>query len=118
MSLVNKETGQSATEAARQQATNIQLVEQIKALNKDIAAKNMQIAGLKEDKYAADARAESIASDMEAIQNELAKQKEQAKEYEKKSRRERSRPRKKNIIRDARIVPGKRSIKGNENWIV
>ena len=92
MSLVNKETGQSATEAARQQATNIQLVEQIKALKKDIAAKNIQIAGLKEDKYAADARVESIASDMEAMEKELAKQKEQAKEYEKKYRRERSRP--------------------------
>ena len=107
MSLVNKETGQSATEAARQQATNIQLVEQIKALNKDIAAKNMQIAGLKEDKYAADARVESIAN----IKNRQRNMKRNTGENAAGRRR-------KNIIRDVRIVLGKHSIKGRENWIV
>ncbi len=92
MSLINRETGETAFEDKQLNAVNKQLIEQIKALKKDIAAKNMQIAGLKEDKYAADARVESITSDMEAMEKEIAEQKEQAKDYEKKYWKERNRP--------------------------
>ncbi len=84
MSLINRETGETAFEDKQLNAVNKQLIEQIEKLKRDNASKNMLIAQLKKESAEAVEEREEAEKKREAVEQELVKQKKQAKEYEEK----------------------------------
>ncbi|MBR1432521.1 hypothetical protein [Ruminococcus sp.] len=95
MSLINRETGETAFEDKQLNAVNKQLIEQIEKLKRDNASKNMLIAQLKKESAEAAEECEEAEKELAAVEQELAKQKEQAKEYEKKYHKELWKPKEK-----------------------
>ena len=77
MSLINRETGETAFEDKQLNAVNKQLIEQIEKLKRDNASKNMLIAQLKKESAEAVEEREEAEKKREAVEQELVKQKKQ-----------------------------------------